>query len=87
MNVRSALGPRIQSVAMSVGLLAFGVALGIRWAAVDTVNMMLSAETIDVTTSTLSHLTKSYNQNMRRMLFVALFTLVAGVGLEFWGDE
>lgn len=84
---RSVLGPRTQSVAISVGLIAFGVALGIRWATVDTVNMMLSADTIDVTTGTLSYLTESYNQNMRRMLFVALLTLVGGVGLEFWGDE
>lgn len=69
-----------QSILVTTGVLAFGVALGVKWAAVDTLNPP-SRRHLGV------ELAPIYNHHMTVALAVALVTLVVGVGLTMRGAE
>jgi hypothetical protein len=76
---------RIQTVALATGLLAFGVALGVRWAAVDTINYFGPINPYAPPPEHVVPLSKLYNQQMRLALAVAAVGLLAGVGMGIHG--
>jgi hypothetical protein len=77
---------RIVTVLLSVGLLAFGVALGVRWAAVSTFNEMgpISATTPRPIIISLSQV---YNGHMRLMLAVSAVGLIGALLLDKFSSD
>lgn len=63
---------RFQTMLVATGILGFGVALGVRWAAVDTINHL------GVRHSEAYELTMIYNHHMRAALAIAGIGLVVG---------
>lgn len=78
---QSSYRERFQTMLLSTGILAFGVALGVRWAAVDTINYL------GVRTSEAYELGMIYNHHMRAALAVAGIGLVVGVFLTQRGTD
>lgn len=78
---RSSYLERFQTMLLSTGILAFGVALGVRWAAVDTINHL------GVRHSEAYELGMIYNHHMRAALAVAGIGLVVGIFLAQRGTD
>lgn len=71
---------RLQTITLTVGVLAFGVALGIKWAAVTTINE-IGPDPFGPTDPLILALAPQYNQMMTRMLVVAAVGLIVAVWL------
>jgi len=78
---------RAQTILLFGGVCAFGVALGVRWAAIETINHFISTQGPLQANQTIAPLASSYNAAMRTALAVALVTLLGGAGLWAVGGD
>jgi len=75
---------RAQTILLAGGILAFGVALGVRWAAVSTINYFGPIDPFAPPPEHVVPLSQLYNSQMELALGVAAAALVGGVGLDAW---
>jgi hypothetical protein len=75
---------RVQTIALSAGLMAFGVALGVRWAAVDTINYFGPIDPFAPPPEHVVPLSQLYNDHMRLALGVAAVALIVGVAMDIY---
>lgn len=74
------IASRVQSMLLSLGLIAFGVALGVKWAAVQSVPKV--AEYMSPKTALLPILAEAWNTQMTMMLIAAGVCLVLAVAID-----
>lgn len=74
---------RIQTMLLAVGMIAYGVALGVKWAAVETVNRL---EWYRQLGGPALEMAAVWNHHILVTLAVAALAIGAAVGLELWGD-
>jgi len=75
---------RGQTIALATGLVSFGVALGVRWAAVNTINYFGPVDPFAPPPEHVVPLSQLYNGHMRLALGVAAVALIVGVGMDVY---
>ena len=71
------------SVITSTAVLAFGVALGVKWAAVDTINQIGATTEAGFANPVVLELAPIYNHHMKAGLAVAFVGLMAAVAIDW----